>query len=167
MAADFKIRFDLPTKTSVMENDLVNPSGIHGRWHERDLLQEHLNFWLKRVYNNHLQTFDSSFFREAVSLNIVELKELLQNMFLKLGITPTHNGRSHVDLDADINFLGLAFQRQKLHVFVPSRTQTFITRDSFDAGTGIMLEGAVEAFMERYEISKYFTPVVTPMPASA
>ncbi|KAF8337097.1 uncharacterized protein EI90DRAFT_3014036 [Cantharellus anzutake] len=43
------------------------------QFHERDLLQEHLNFWLKRVFNGQKNAFDSSFLWEAVSLNILDL----------------------------------------------------------------------------------------------
>ncbi|KAI0054708.1 hypothetical protein BV25DRAFT_1903821 [Artomyces pyxidatus] len=37
----------------VFNNWLVNPSGKVNAWHEVDLLQEHLNFWIKDYYQAH------------------------------------------------------------------------------------------------------------------
>jgi hypothetical protein len=63
-------------RQAVIDNYLVNPSGRHGTFHPRDLLQEHLNFKLKKIFNNKTHAFDSYFLKEAVSLNVVQLKGL-------------------------------------------------------------------------------------------
>lgn len=143
---------------AVLENYLVNPSGEAGRWHERDLLQEHLNFWLKRVFNSRLLTFDSSFFREAVSLNIVELKDLSESLFVKLGLTPPHSRRSRSDLEADINYLGHAFLSENLHAYSPGRHQTFMATDASAQGAQKLLDGALESFVAQYTREEYFIP---------
>ncbi|KAI0309837.1 hypothetical protein OF83DRAFT_1232886, partial [Amylostereum chailletii] len=42
-----------PIVKIVLNNILVNPTGKPDTWHEVDLLQEHLNFWIKNYYQAH------------------------------------------------------------------------------------------------------------------
>ncbi|KAI0321599.1 hypothetical protein OF83DRAFT_1050951 [Amylostereum chailletii] len=42
-----------PIVKIVLDNVLVNPTGKPDAWHEVDLLQEHLNFWIKNYYQAH------------------------------------------------------------------------------------------------------------------
>src|SRR5258708_18884617 len=89
--------------TAIFHNYLVNPSGLPGHFHEQDLLQEHLNFWLKRIFNGRKNAFDSCFLREAVSLNIVDLKDLLQSFMGMIRLAKVHPGHTQADIEADIN----------------------------------------------------------------
>ena len=85
-ACDIWWHFTPETYLAILTGYLVNPSGNLGSFHECDLLQEHLNFWLKHVFNGKKNAFNSSFLQEAVSLNIVDLHELLQSFLGMLGI---------------------------------------------------------------------------------
>ncbi|KAF8302082.1 hypothetical protein DL93DRAFT_500602 [Clavulina sp. PMI_390] len=153
--ADFRYRCTPDMLTAIMENYLVNPSGLCGRWHERDLLQEHLNFWLKRVFNGQLLTFDSSFYREAVSLNIVGFKDLSQSIFKTLGLSPVHSGHTLRDVTADINHLGLSFLDENLHIYTPGRAQTFACKDSVTRGGEKLLDGKLESFLNQYDAEDF------------
>ncbi|KAF8342322.1 uncharacterized protein EI90DRAFT_2858923, partial [Cantharellus anzutake] len=44
---DFWWHLSPETHLTILTCYLVNPSGLPGQFHEHDLLQEHLNFWLK------------------------------------------------------------------------------------------------------------------------
>ena len=57
-------------RKALLNNYLVNPSGLPGHWHELDLLQEHFNFWLKRLYQSKTMSFDSKFLTETTGLNL-------------------------------------------------------------------------------------------------
>ena len=113
---------------------LVNPSGLPGSFHECDLLQEHLNFWLKHIFNGRKNAFNSSFLQEAVSLNIVNLCKLFQSFLGMLGITQAQPGRTQADIEADINHLRLGYLQSSLHQYMPGHTQSTISLDGFAQG---------------------------------
>lgn len=109
---------------------LVNPSGLPGHWHELDLLRDHLNFWLK-LFNSTNTDFDSPFFKEAISLNILSfchLRSQLPNIF---GLTqwpvsyPSRGGYQH----SRASLLG-----RTCFPFIPGRSQPFSALDAFTAG---------------------------------
>jgi hypothetical protein len=133
-ARDFWWHLSTVTRSAILLNYLVNPSGLPGHFHERDLLQEHLNFWLKRVFNGQKNAFDSCFLREAVSLNIIDLKDLLQSFMGMIGLAKVHPGRTQVDIEADINCLGVVYLRELQHLYVASHSQTTKCMDGFALG---------------------------------
>ena len=49
MAASFLTEYPPPLRIAIMNNYLVNPSGLAGHWHEIDLLQEHFNYSLDQT----------------------------------------------------------------------------------------------------------------------
>ena len=59
-----------------MDLPLISVLGNVEDFQARDLLQEHHNFSLKRVFNGQRSHFDSKFLREAVVLNIIPLAQL-------------------------------------------------------------------------------------------
>lgn len=137
-------------KDIFLDNYLVNPSGKPGGFHARDLLQEHLNFKLKAVFNNKAHAFDSSFLKEAVSLNIVELNELQKGWSSQLGLTDIRPGRSHVDLAADINHLGRAYLVNSIQTYDPSREQSSLSHDAFAAGGEKLKCGSLLSFIDQH-----------------
>lgn len=62
--------------TALTNNYLVNPSGIVGHWHEVDLLQEHHNFLLKRLFQSKTMSFESKFLKDVGGLNLGGFNEL-------------------------------------------------------------------------------------------
>lgn len=59
LACNFLAEFPEDLKKIIFENYLVNPSGRRGHWFELDLLQEHFNFWLKRLFNTKTTSFEA------------------------------------------------------------------------------------------------------------
>jgi hypothetical protein len=112
----------------------VNPSGKPGRWHELDLLQEHLNFWIKVFFNRRSSTFGSSFLADVVTLNIMgfsHLRTLLEHL---VGISTTtgyHHKPSKVE---DLILLTARHKQDDIFTFHPGRTQPFQAKDIFDIG---------------------------------
>lgn len=143
-------RFTPEMKDALLDNYLVNPSGKPGAFHARDLLQEHLNFKLKAIFNNRTHAFDSSFLKEAVSLNIVQLNDLQKGWPAQLGLTEIRPGRPETDLCADINHLGRAYLVGSLHIYDSSRTQSYLSHDAFAAGGEKLKCGALQSFVDQH-----------------
>lgn len=149
-ALDFWYCFCEATTHAILTNYVVNPSGRYGRWHARDLLQEHHNKKIKYLFNGDKhKSFDSSYVGETVSLNIVELKNSTDTWFKKLGLANIHPGRSSADIRADINFLAHLFDTERHLSFTPGRRQTFLTKDAFEAGITKLADGALDSFLKR------------------
>ena len=133
-AHDFWWNLPTATQMAIFCDYLVNPSGLPGHFHEQDLLQEHLNFWLKWVFNGQKNAFDSCFLREAVSLNIVDLKDLLQSFMSMIGLAKVHLGCTQADIEADINLLGALYPWESQHLYITNCTQTTTCVDGFVLG---------------------------------
>ena len=102
-----------------MDLALISVSGKAEDFQAKDLLQEHHNLSLKRVFNGWQSHFDSKFLREAVALNIIPLAQLSNSVREKFGIETAHNGHSDADINVDINFLGQAYLNNSHHLYTP------------------------------------------------
>ncbi|KAJ7261191.1 hypothetical protein C8J57DRAFT_1134546, partial [Mycena rebaudengoi] len=69
LACNFLFEFPTALRIAVLNNYLVNSKGLRGCWLELDLLQEHFNFWIKRLFNSKSHDFDSKHLAEAVEGN--------------------------------------------------------------------------------------------------
>jgi hypothetical protein len=137
-------------KEALLDNYLVNLSGKPGAFHACDLLQEHLNFKLKAIFNNKTHAFDSSFLKEAVSLNIVQLNDLQKGWPTQLGLADICPGQPDADLHADINHLGCAYLAGSLHVYDSLQTQSYLSHDAFAAGGEKLKCGASQSFLDQH-----------------
>lgn len=97
--------------------------------------------------------FDSSFMREAVSLNVVDLRAISESLFAKLGLTAVKSGRSTAMIDADINRLGLSYLEGNSHAYQAGRMQGYIAVDGYARGGEKLMNGALSKFKERYSHS--------------
>ena len=111
----------------------MNPSGKPGRWHELDLLQEHLNFWIKVFFNRRNSEFGSGFI-PVISLNIpgfARLRTLLEHIIGISSATGYHHRPSKV---GDLILLAAHHKQSDIFTFHPGRTQLFQTKDTFEIG---------------------------------
>ncbi|KAK0471235.1 hypothetical protein IW261DRAFT_1344746 [Armillaria novae-zelandiae] len=76
LACNFLYEFPEGLVETILNNYLVNTSGHPGHWFELDLMQEHFNFWFKRLFNSKSHEFDSKHLAEAVGLNIQGFSQL-------------------------------------------------------------------------------------------
>ncbi|KAJ6623852.1 hypothetical protein B0H10DRAFT_2328866 [Mycena sp. CBHHK59/15] len=123
LACNFLYEFSEDLITAVLNNYLVNPSGRSGHWFELDLLQEHFNFWIKRLFNSKSHDFDSKHLSEAVGLNIAgisKLREMFPGLF---GLK--QNGQRHKDASTvhDINQLGIHLRKNHILEYEGGRDQ--------------------------------------------
>lgn len=72
-------------------------------WHPHDLLQEHQNFAIKRVFPDQDTDFDSSFLREVVGPNIAAFGYLREGLYRLFGLNHGQSRKSKTDTAADIN----------------------------------------------------------------
>ena len=120
-------------REAILNNWLVNPSGKPGGWHELDLLQEHLNFWIKVFFNRRNSEFGTGFI-PILSLNIPGFSHLRILLARILGISSTtgyHHKPSKVE---DIILLAARHEQDDIFTFHPGRTQPFQAKDIFELG---------------------------------
>lgn len=151
MACGFLFEFPDKLIRAILNNWLVNPSGLPGRWHELDLLQEHINFWIKRVFPDQNTDFDSSFLRHAVSLNIKSFGNIREGLSGIFGLFSGGSSRQKQQVDADLNVLGSHYLQEQLHVFVAGRRQAFSARDAFADGLKKLSVSQLATFLARSE----------------
>jgi len=121
-------------REALLNNWLVNPSGEPRRWHELDLLQEHLNFWIKVFFNSRNADFGSSFLQKVVSLNIPGFSQFRIHLEDAMGMTPLTGYHFRPSIRNDIIALADRHDRDSIFTFHPGRTQSFQAKDAFAIG---------------------------------
>ncbi|KAK1225472.1 hypothetical protein PQX77_011585 [Marasmius sp. AFHP31] len=151
LACNFLIDFPRDLVEAILNNWLVNPSGKPGNWFELDLLQEHFNFWIKRLFNSKSHEFDSKHLSEAVSLNIVGFSRVRDTIPRMFGVK--RNGSQHTDpkKTSDINRLGQHFVDNKILQFVHDREHMGpdLVPNEFSAGVNILRKGQLRTYLDR------------------
>ena len=120
-------------REAILNNWLVNPSGKSGKWHELDLLQEHLNFWIKVFFNRRNSEFGSGFI-PTLSLNIPGFSHLHTFLADMLGISTTAGYHHKPSKVQDLILLTARYQQDDVFTFHPGRTQFFQAKDTFGLG---------------------------------
>jgi hypothetical protein len=134
LAALFIHVFTKEEREALLNNWLVNPSGRSHGWHELDLLQEHLNFWIKVFFNRRNSTFGANFLSSVVTPNITGFSRLRTFLEHLIGISSTtgyHHKPSKVE---DIIMLAARHEQDDIFTFHPGRTQPFQVKDIFGIG---------------------------------
>lgn len=149
MACGLLYEFPNKLKSAILDNYLVNPSGLPGRWHPHNLLQEHQNFALKQVFPDQDTDFDSALLHEVVGPNISAFGYLREGLYQLFGLNHGRNKKSKLDTSADINILGAHYLRENTHVFCQGRRQPFASVDAFSRGYQKLEGGQLEVFLGR------------------
>ncbi|KAG8695065.1 hypothetical protein FRC08_008060 [Ceratobasidium sp. 394] len=149
LACNYFYEYPADLQTAILNNYLVNPSGLPNHWHELDLLQEHHNLWIKRVFNRKNSEFDANFLRKAVSLNVLGFSQLRNSLLRMLGLSVVPTGRSQLDYEHDIDVLATHYRRDKLFTFTTGRSQAFHAVDTFSNGYEKLEAGALSKFLDR------------------
>ncbi|KAJ6576740.1 hypothetical protein B0H10DRAFT_1836791, partial [Mycena sp. CBHHK59/15] len=149
LACNFLYEISEDLITAVLNNYLVNPSGRSGHWFELDLLQEHFNFWIKRLFNSKSHDFDSKHLSEAVGLNIAgisKLREMFPGLF---GLK--QNGQRHKDASTvhDINQLGIHLRKNHILEYEGGRDQPYQVDNEWGIGHAILQEHQLKTFLHR------------------
>jgi len=125
--------FTKEQQEAILNNWLVNISGKAGRWHELDLLQEHLNFWIKVFFNSRNSAFDSPFLQN-VALNITGFSHLRTILERVIGISASTGYHHKPSKVKDIIALAARHEQDDIFTFHPGRTQSFQAKDIFQIG---------------------------------
>ncbi|KAG9119176.1 hypothetical protein FRC07_005951, partial [Ceratobasidium sp. 392] len=149
LAAGFLYEYSEPLKLAILNNYLVNPSGLPGRWQECDFFQEHSNKTIKTVFNSKNSEWDSRFLRDSVSVNIGGLSRLRESMLRFLGLGQVGQGQSHPDLSADINVLASHYLRGQVFKLTHGRRQVCRADDLVNEGFNKLKGGVFNNFLEQ------------------
>ncbi|KIO29718.1 hypothetical protein M407DRAFT_226543, partial [Tulasnella calospora MUT 4182] len=158
LATNFLFDYSEELKIGILNNWLVNPSGLPNNWYAGDLLQEHHNFWIKTIFNGKTADFDSLFLKEAVALNIVSFQSLRESLYSMFGLQKPGRYEAELKISADINALGAQFLSDHIHKFIPARSQPFVVRDAISHGMEVLSGGSLSAFLKKIEISRSMLP---------
>lgn len=149
MACNFLREYSEELRTTLLNNYLVNPSGLPGHWHEGDLLLEHYNYWIKVLFNSKSLDFDSTFLRECVSFNLEgfnKLREQLRDMF---DLTKPGGRHTFAKITADINTLGHHYRTDQVLLFHRGRDQPYTVPNEFEDGLDKLAGGQLDIFLQR------------------
>ncbi|CUA68631.1 putative protein L294 [Acanthamoeba polyphaga mimivirus] [Rhizoctonia solani] len=149
MACQFKFEYPEALRTAILNNYLVNPSGLNGHWQEGEFFQEHSNKVIKTVFNTKNSDWDSSFLRDVVSVNIQGLSLLREKFLQFLGLNDTGSGRSKPNYCADINILAAHYLDEKAFTFHSGRRQDALAEDMVQIGYDRLDSGILSSFIER------------------
>ncbi|KAI0732737.1 hypothetical protein C8Q72DRAFT_968443 [Fomitopsis betulina] len=116
---NFKHVWPEPLQRIVLKNWLVNPTGKANAWVEVDLLQEHLNFWIKTIYKVHGSSASWEWLA-MISPCVDVLRSLAVSMNSTLG---AQQGTKHTtpSLEQDIAHLRVSLRRFHVYEVIPGR----------------------------------------------
>ncbi|QRV80148.1 hypothetical protein RhiJN_08163 [Ceratobasidium sp. AG-Ba] len=118
----------------VLSNMLVNMTGNQNGWKETDLLQEHMNYWIKIIYKARGSNASWKWLSE-ISPCITVLRELATQVNTTLA---PRNSNHHTtpNLQADLEALTKSLEESKVHEYNPARrlAKTLRARDVLAAG---------------------------------
>jgi len=150
----------------VMQNWLVNPTGKPNSFVEVDLVQEHLNFWIKKIYKADGNAHSWEWLG-IVSPCIDVLRRLAKGINDDLG---THQGAKHKipDLDRDIEALIMSLDDNEVYTIKPGRILDFDEKpvcDTYSVGMDTLTTvAALQAHFENTESTSIQTePELTPL----
>ena len=75
--------------------------------------------------------------------------QLSNSMQEKFGIETPDASWSDADISADINFLGCMYLNDGHHLYMPGRTQSYISIDAISCGLLKLQAGALQSFLEK------------------
>ncbi|KAK6977142.1 hypothetical protein R3P38DRAFT_2582264 [Favolaschia claudopus] len=148
LACNFLYEYPRALQFAIFNNYLVNTVGWIGHWLELDLLQEHLNFWIKRLFNSKSHSFDSKHLSEAVSLNIHGISTVRERVPGIFGFKKNGGGHKKSDTTNDLNALGVHYHEDRIMQYIPGRNGHVVPNEFF-AGYEILEGGKLDEFLER------------------
>lgn len=149
MACNFLYEFPEDLRNAILNNYLANPSGLPGHWVELDLIQEHYNFWIKRLFNSKSHTFDSQHLAEHVGLNIGGFSALRERFPILFGFKRNGGRHTNPKSNGDINRLGFHYRLEHIMSFKPNRRQPYVVGDEFNEGIHKLTGGQLAKFIAR------------------
>ncbi|KAK7025401.1 hypothetical protein VNI00_016038 [Paramarasmius palmivorus] len=115
-----------------------------------EIIKEHFNFWIKRLFNSKSMDFDSKYLSEMVSLNIGGFQSVRDAIPKMFGIKRSGSEHKAIKKLEDINCLGRHFRTHNILTFQPLRTsQPPLVEEEFSAGNNYLLKGGLRTVLER------------------
>lgn len=141
LACNFKYEYSAELKELILNNWLVNLSGIEGCWFPMDLMQEHNIKQLKKLADRRDSTFGGTFFQEVISMNI--RATLHANDAVRAAVRLGSRGGVHPrrQKKAAEKRFGDAMTERELHRFRAGRTYGYTAHDDFAHGYNMLMMG--------------------------
>ncbi|KAJ7849458.1 hypothetical protein B0H13DRAFT_1906139 [Mycena leptocephala] len=138
LACNFLYDFPPALQHAVLNNYLANTTGLLGHWLELDLLQEHFNFWIKRLFNS----------KAMISIQNISPRPSIRDRFPGIfGFKKNQGKHKNADTMNDLNALGTHYRDDHIMQYIPGRNGHVVPNE-FYAGFDILDGGKLEEFLE-------------------
>jgi hypothetical protein len=141
LACNFEYEYSQELQELILNNYLVNSTGIEGCWFPMDLMEEHNIKQLKKLAERRDATFLSEFFKDVIAMNICAL--LKANKTIQEAVRLWHQGGSHrrkKKVGAEKQLADTMAQRE-LHKYHAGRHLGHEVQDDFDKGYKMLEDG--------------------------
>jgi hypothetical protein len=150
LACNFEYEYSQELQELILNNWLVNLSGIEGCWFPMDLMEEHNIKQLKKLAERRDATFSGEFFKDVIAMNIRAL--LKANETVREAVRLGHQGGSHrrkKKVGAEKRLADTMAQRE-LHKYRAGRHLGHEAQDDFDKGYEMLEDGKkIRGFVTR------------------
>lgn len=135
---------------AILDNWLVNLTGVPGHCYEGDLLQEHYNKWTEDMVGRRGGDFNDPLHRDIISPNVdlfLRFKEYMQDDF---NIKRRSKSHTSPHLRDEYSTLLRLYKEEELHKFVSGRTMGHAAVNLLNNGyTRLESGGKMKSFLAR------------------
>ncbi|KDR64860.1 hypothetical protein GALMADRAFT_149230 [Galerina marginata CBS 339.88] len=133
-------------------NWLANPKGVPGHFIELDLLQEHSNFWLEDLAQHKGKEFDEPFYREVLSMNVIDFLRLKDEMEEAVVLKRRSKKHGEPHLDTELRTVMDSLREEEVNCFRQGRDEGFDPIDDFSTGMDDLDQRKIKDFIAKSTI---------------
>ncbi|VDB84770.1 unnamed protein product [Peniophora sp. CBMAI 1063] len=137
-------------RMALMDNWLVNLKGQPGHFQERDLMQEHFNFWLEELSQHKGKQFDDHWFRRTISPHVHRFLRIKDQMEASVALKPRRKEHTEPPKTNEIREAMRLCRQADLHRRHDGRLCGSKAEDHFAKGyKKLAFEGKLEKYIEK------------------
>ncbi len=136
-------------RAAILDNWLLNMSGLPGKCKEGDLMQEHKNRFLEEAVQKCGGEFDDVFFRKTISPNVDHFLHIKEQLSTTMGLDQRSKTHTSRELDAELRVLLATYKNEELHLFRSKRTMGHASKNLFNEGIKILNGGKLKTFLKK------------------
>lgn len=146
---NFKWEFTPAYRELRLNNWLVNLHGKPGRFIERDLMQEHNNFWLEDLAQHKGSEFDDKYYRNILSMHVHHFLRLKESMEERVSLKARGKKHGAPHLNNELRAMMGVLRDNEVLLRRPGRHEGFEAVDDFRTGLQALRDGKLKDFITR------------------
>ncbi len=136
-------------KAAILDNWLLNTTGLPEKCKEGDLMQEHKNRFLEEAVQKCGGEFDNTFFRKTISPNVDHFIRIKEQLSSAMGLDARGKKHTSRELDAELRVLLMTYKDEELHTFRSRRSMGHASKNLFNEGVKVLNEGKLKTFLQK------------------